>query len=96
MRYFQQTMQRLKDFRDERKWGKHHTPKELARAIMIESAELNRNFLWESAGDMENIKEEIADIQIYLLYLADHYEIDIMAEVLSKIPKNAIKYPVNP
>jgi NTP pyrophosphatase (non-canonical NTP hydrolase) len=90
-------MERLREFVQKRNWEKYHTPQELARSLMIEAAELNRNFMWNneiSNPDMENVKEEIADIMIYLLYLSDHYEIDIMGEVLRKIEINGEKYPL--
>jgi NTP pyrophosphatase (non-canonical NTP hydrolase) len=66
---------------------------------MIEAAELNREFMWEnklSKPDIENVKEELADIMIYCLYMAEGYSIDIEKAIYDKIKKNAIKYPVTP
>ena len=93
----QKILDQLVKFRSDRGWQKYHTPEELARAIMIEGAELNRNFLWGpeyQKPDVENVKEELADIMIYCLYMAEGYNINIESAVLDKIKKNEIKYPV--
>ena len=93
----QKILDRLVKFRGERGWQQYHTPQELSRALMIEAAELNRNFMWEnklSKPDVENVKEELADIMIYCLYMAEGYGINIETAILEKIEKNAVKYPV--
>ena len=89
-------------FRDARDWEQFHDPKNLAEAISIESAELLEKFLWtttDKAYDMDNqkledIKEEIADIMIFLIYLCDGLNIDLAQAVESKIEINEKKYPV--
>ena len=90
--------QELLDFRDYRGWRKLHTGPNIAHALMVEAAELNRLFEWggqpTSEVDLINLREEIADIAIYLEYLLDLYKIDINKAVSEKIMKNAIKYPV--
>jgi NTP pyrophosphatase (non-canonical NTP hydrolase) len=95
---------KLIDFREKRNWDKYHTPEELARSLMIESAELNRLFQWgEEWQDKQTwpphrvklITEELADIGIYLTYLCIEYGIDINQAIHDKIEKNAIKYPVD-
>lgn len=91
-------IQKLIDFRNERGWRVYHTPKELARSLMIEAAELNREFQWplmnRQSNHNQNVKEELADIFIYGLYLCDRYNIDIHEAIEEKIKLNAIKYPV--
>ena len=91
-------MQKLIDFREARDWTKHHTPEELARSLMIESAELNRLYQWPKMTKfpphIEQIKDELADIAIYFTYLTIEYGIDINQAIHDKIEKNAIKYPV--
>jgi NTP pyrophosphatase (non-canonical NTP hydrolase) len=87
-------------FRDERDWKKYHNEKDLAISISLEASELLENFQWCSsevavASSHQNIKEEMADILIYLVQLADKMEIDLEEEVLKKLDKNAIKYPVH-
>lgn len=87
---------KLVKFRDERGWGKHHTPANLAKSIMIEAAELNRLYQWGDEWhqpDMQEIRDEIADIAIYLTYLCIEYGIDLEQAIIDKIEKNAVKYP---
>jgi NTP pyrophosphatase (non-canonical NTP hydrolase) len=88
----------LISFRNERNWQEHHTPEEIARSIMIESAELNRLFQWplmpRKQDHIQQVKDEVADIAIYLTYLSIEYGIDIEQAINEKIEKNAIKYPV--
>ncbi len=86
---------RLKKFRDDRNWSQFHTPQNLAKSIMIEAAELLENYQFGSEGDVENIKEELADIMGYCLLLSEHYCFDIKAIINEKIDKNEIKYPVD-
>ncbi|MCK5606593.1 nucleotide pyrophosphohydrolase [Candidatus Pacearchaeota archaeon] len=88
-------------FRDDRDWLKFHTGPELARSLTIEATELNRLFQWGSdpeygTQEYENLREEIADVMIYALYLADKYNVPVEEAILEKIEKNAIKYPVAP
>ena len=87
----------LLKFRDERDWEQFHNPKDLAIALNIESSELLELFLWRSGddGDKERVKEELADILAFALLIANKYEFDVKEIVLSKLEKNALKYPVN-
>jgi NTP pyrophosphatase (non-canonical NTP hydrolase) len=87
--------ERLKKFRDDRNWSQFHTPQNLAKSIMIEAAELLENYQFGSEGDLENIKEELADIMGYCLLLSEHYGFDIKTIINDKIDKNEIKYPVD-
>jgi dCTP diphosphatase len=92
---------KIRDFRDERDWLKFHNAKDMAAAIAIEAAELQSLFLWKSATESadvvdrkeERVREEIADIAIYLVELADNLNIDLIAAMEAKIVKNAKKYP---
>jgi NTP pyrophosphatase (non-canonical NTP hydrolase) len=91
-------------FRDERDWEQFHKPKDLAMGLGIEAAELSELFLWKSeteielqladAGKREELADELADVQVFLLYLAHAAGIDLGEAVLAKIEKNARKYPV--
>ncbi|MFJ7728456.1 nucleotide pyrophosphohydrolase [Neobacillus sp. NPDC097160] len=92
--------QKVLEFRDERDWKKYHNEKDLAISISLEANELLENFQWRTSEEAiavskQNIKEEIADILIYLVQLADKMEINLEEEVLNKLVKNAIKYPLN-
>ena len=92
-------------FRDARSWRQFHTPKDLALALNIEAGELAELFLWKTeavanalAQDPEkhtSIADELADVLIYALLLANHYDIDLGEAVEAKLEKNAQKYPVD-
>ncbi|MDX1587798.1 MAG: nucleotide pyrophosphohydrolase [Oleiphilaceae bacterium] len=88
---------RLRQFRDDREWKKFHNPKDLALALSIESGELLEAFLWKSPeeADSESVKEELADVLIYALLLADSYGLDVERVIMEKISKNEEKYPVD-
>lgn len=86
-------------FRDERGWKKYHNPKDLAISLSLEASELLENFQWKSskeaiAKNMENIKDEMADVLIYLLMLSNELDVDLEKVVEFKLQKNAEKYPV--
>jgi NTP pyrophosphatase (non-canonical NTP hydrolase) len=95
--------QKILDFRNERDWAQFHDPKNLAEALSIEAGELLENFLWKTteqsrnltAEELKNVKEELADIFIFLTYLSGEYKIDLLVEVEKKIAKNEAKYPVD-
>ncbi|MDD5035571.1 MAG: nucleotide pyrophosphohydrolase [Methylococcaceae bacterium] len=94
----------LRDFAQERDWEQFHSPKNLATALAIEAAELLEPFQWlkedesrrlaEKPADYARIREEIADVLIYLLRLADQLDIDLEEAVKEKMRKNAEKYPI--
>ncbi|KQL18392.1 nucleotide pyrophosphohydrolase [Cytobacillus solani] len=92
-------MQKIIEFRDERGWGPYNE-KDLAISISLEANELLENFQWRTSEEAvteskQNIKEEMADVYIYLLQLADKMNIDLEEEAFKKMEKNAVKYPVN-
>ncbi len=90
-------------FRNERDWAQFHDPKNLAEALSIEAGELLENFLWKTteqsrslnAEELKNVKEELADIFIFLTYLSEEFKIDLLQEVEKKISMNEAKYPVD-
>lgn len=90
----EKSVKRIKKFRDDRDWNQFHTPENLAKSIVIESVELLENFQWNVEFDKEKVKEELADVMIYCLLLADRLEIDAIVNINAKIDKNEIKYPV--
>lgn len=97
----QDTLAKIRRFRDERDWKQFHDPKSLAASISIEAAELLELFQWMSgpeatrfaAENRERVSEEIADVAIYLFELADITGIDLAAAIDDKLAKNAQKYP---
>ena len=96
---------RLQHFADERDWDQFHTPKNLVMALCGEVGELIEIFQWlteeeskdivQDARKMEQVEEEIADIQVYVLRLAHKLGVDIERAVEKKMRKNAEKYPVH-
>ncbi len=96
--------QRILRFRDERDWAQFHKPKDLALAVGIEAGELGELFLWKSeeeaqerlgdAEGREQVGDEMADVLLYLLLLADAAGIELGAAVDTKMAKNATRYPV--
>jgi NTP pyrophosphatase (non-canonical NTP hydrolase) len=84
-------------FRDDRDWAQFHNPKDLAIALNIEASELLELFLWktEDGANISMVKEELADILIYSLLLANKYNLDVMTIIESKLKKNSEKYPVD-
>lgn len=81
-------------FASARDWGPFHTPKNLAMSVAIEAAELMELFQWaDDAESMQSVKEEIADVFIYLIRLADVLDINVDAAIDQKMEMNALKYP---
>jgi NTP pyrophosphatase (non-canonical NTP hydrolase) len=94
----------LRAFAAERAWQPFHTPKNLSMALMVEAAELAEIFQWmtpeQSLGARDDpalkepIADEVADVLLYLLQIADHAGVDLAQAVENKLRKNAIKHPV--
>ena len=88
-------------FRKERAWDKFHSPKNLSMALMVEAAELAEHFQWmteEESRDLpeeelKKVKDEIGDVLIYLVNLADKLGLDPVQAAHDKIVKNIEKYP---
>lgn len=97
----QSIVEQLRSFVAQRNWAKFHTPKNLTMALMVEVAELMEHFQWLTPEESQNptpeqeaeVADEIADVQIYLMMLADRLGIDIDSAVRAKMLKNAAKYP---
>lgn len=93
---------RLADFATQRDWQQFHSPKNLTMALSVEAAELLELFQWLSEeqscrlndADRQRACEELADIQIYLIRLADRLGIDLEQAVQDKLRINEEKYPV--
>ena len=96
--------QEVRNFRDARDWKQFHSPKNLSMSIAIEAAELMEHFQWltvEEATQLpqtdsaakEAIAEELADVLIYCLSLADTLNYNVAEIILGKLAKNEAKYP---
>lgn len=91
----QKTLERIKKFRDDRDWQQFHTPSNLAKAISIESGELLEEFLWDNDNfNLQNVKEELADVMIYCIHMANALDVNIEDIINMKMDKNEMKYPV--
>ncbi|MFZ5502264.1 MAG: nucleotide pyrophosphohydrolase [Pseudomonadota bacterium] len=94
---------KLRAFSQARDWDQFHSPKNLSMALMVEVAELMEHFQWlseaQSAGlDDEQraaVADELADVLLYLVRLADKLGIDLHQAALHKLDKNAAKYPAD-
>lgn len=90
-----ETMERIKKFRDDREWKQFHTPSNLAKAISIESGELLEEFLWDNDNfNLQNVKEELADVMIYCIHMANALDVNIEDIINMKMDKNEMKYPI--
>ena len=90
-----ETLERIKKFRDDRDWQQFHTPSKLAKAISIESGELLEEFLWDNDNfNLQNVKEELADVIIYCIHMANALDVNIEDIINMKMDKNELKYPV--
>ena len=96
---------RLRLFAAERDWDQFHSPKNLSMALAGEAGELLELFQWltqeeshalaDSPEEMAKVREELADILIYLVRLADKLGVDLEEAALAKIETNAERYPVD-
>lgn len=86
-------------FRDVRDWKQFHNPKDLALSISLEASELLEVFQWSgddtsADGREDRICEELADVAIYCIYLADAIGVELPDVIAKKIAANEAKYPV--
>ena len=96
---FEEAQRQALQFRDARDWAQFHNSKDLAISISLEAAELLESFQWsgedlEPGEKLDNVTEELADVLIYCVLLADHLGVDPATIMLEKVSKNAEKYPV--
>lgn len=96
--------ERLEQFARERAWDQYHNPKNLAVALSVEASELLEIFQWLTPQEAErvmtgamssNVRDELADVQIYLLRLASVLNVDLESEVEKKILRNERRFPAS-
>ena len=91
-----ETIERIRRFTTDRDWDQFHSPANLAKSISIEANELLEFFQWDEENyDLEEVKEELADVLVYCRNMLDKLELDEDEIVNSKMSKNEAKYPVN-
>lgn len=97
---FEDAAEKALAFRDERDWAQFHNPKDLAISISLEASELLEVFQW-SGSDLEvpakadRAREELADVAICCIYMADALGIDLASAVSDKLDDNSRKYPAD-
>lgn len=95
--------EQLREFARERDWDQFHSPKNVAMALTVEAAELQEKFQWLTeeqskrlAGEaLDAVKDELADVFLYTLRMAQLLGVDLLAAAEAKMIKNARKYPVD-
>jgi dCTP diphosphatase len=95
--------ERLRRFVAERDWDQFHSPKNLAMALIAEAAELVEHFQWLTAEESANlpadkqaeVADELADVLVYLVRIADKLDIDLMQATAAKMERNEAKYPAS-
>ena len=97
---FEEAAGAVRSFRDERDWAQFHNPKDLAISISLEAAELLECFQWSGTDlvvgrERDHMVEELADVAIYCIHLADALGTDLPGAIAAKMEKNAAKYPVD-
>jgi dCTP diphosphatase len=104
LRLFSDLVAAVRRFRDDRDWAQFHTPKNLAAATAIEAAELQERFLWKTDAQVDQelvdaakralVADELADVVMFAMLLADRLGIDLAEAVTAKLAANEVKYPV--
>jgi dCTP diphosphatase len=95
-----QVKERVRAFSTERSWTGEYTPKNLSMAIAAEAAELMEHFLWdegrlEDPGELAAVRDELADILIYVMEFASATGTDLAGAVAQKMAKNARRFPAS-
>ena len=102
---FKELTERYEEFVDERDWNQFHTPKNLAEAISVEANELLELFLWHGNHSSEKVcaddelkgrvKEELADVVIYSIAMANQLDIDLTEAIKAKMADNEERFDQN-
>ena len=101
MRDLKELKERLRAFVAERDWDRFHSPKNLSMALAVEAAELVELFQWLTEDESRALDatrrrraaEELADVLVYLVRIADRLDIDLLQAAGEKLEQNALKYP---
>jgi NTP pyrophosphatase (non-canonical NTP hydrolase) len=100
---FEELRVRISNFAKERDWDQFHSPKNLSMALIVEAGELVEHFQWLKQSEshtlpedkLEAVEEELADILVYLIRIADQLGIDLVSATKRKINSNEAKYPAD-
>ena len=102
MNELEELRNQLRTFAADRDWDQFHSPKNLASALAVEAAELLEHFQWLTEAQsqklppeaLDGVREEVADVLLYLIRISDKLGIDLIKAAKAKIELNAVKYPV--
>ena len=90
-----ETLERIRNFTSDRNWDQFHSPANLAKSISIEANELLECFQWsDNDYDLNDVKEELADVLIYCIDMLDKLDLDADEIINDKMSKNEAKYPI--
>ena len=97
-----QLRDRVARFVTERQWESYHNPKDIAISMSVEAAELLELFQWKEPREVdlreptfrEAVEDELADVFVYCLSLANAIGCDLSNVTLRKLAKNERKYPI--
>ena len=90
-----ETVERIREFVNDRDWEQFHTPENLAKSIVIEAAELLECFQWSGEEfDLQHVKEDLADVMVYSQNMLDALGLDADEIISMKLARNEAKYPV--
>ncbi|HCF75023.1 MAG TPA: nucleotide pyrophosphohydrolase, partial [Gammaproteobacteria bacterium] len=100
--FLQQLVEEVNRFVEDRDWQQFHTPKNLSMALSVEAAELVEHFQWLTADQSDDLPrdkraavgEELADILIYTIMVAERLGLDLEVATRDKMAQNRRKYPV--
>lgn len=105
MKEFSELQKKVIEFRDKRNWKQFHSLKDLLIGLNIECSELMEHFLWKSEHEINSmlndkkikkeLENEMGDILIFMLYLSEDMNIDLLSSTEKKLKLNSKKYPVN-
>ncbi|MFC7419664.1 nucleotide pyrophosphohydrolase [Iodobacter arcticus] len=91
----------VRQFAKDRDWERYHTPKNLCMAMSVEMAELVEHFQWDTPEESQQldaakrvaVEQEMADVMLYMIRLADVLNVDLETAIRAKMVLNAVKYP---
>ncbi len=94
MERLEKLCERIDKFNKDREWDQFHTPENLAKSISIEANELLECYQWNDNAQLEDVKEELADVMNYCLQLSMVLKLDAIEIMNKKMDKTEKKYPV--
>lgn len=101
--FMKELIEKIRKFAEERDWEQFHSPKNLSMALAVEASEILEYFQWLTEEQSRNlnpeilkkVKEEVGDVQIYLVRLADRLGFSPLEAAEEKLKKNQEKYPID-